>query len=187
MTLSVVAVGSEMITAANLTPRASFVIYHLLLYLTRPHGIIVKYAFLYCTLGKNLLTNYLCFFLNFFFSNMQFSTNDNDNDLKGTSCAQEYHGSWWYSNCHSSNLNGLYLSGPHSSDADGVNWYTFRGNHYSLKRAEMKVQPKFKKWYFVISLSSLNRLFVQWHSDIACKAFYAAVWLLIFDLLYAIR
>ena len=73
---------------------------------------------------------------------MQFSTNDNDNDVWANSCAQTYKGAWWYAICHDSNLNGLYLNGPHSSFADGVNWKAFRGYQYSLKRTEMKVKTK---------------------------------------------
>ena len=73
---------------------------------------------------------------------MQFSTKDKDNDLASGHCAQMYKGAWWYKVCHHSNLNGLYLNGSHSSFADGVNWYDFRGHHYSLKRAEMKVKGK---------------------------------------------
>ena len=42
---------------------------------------------------------------------MQFSTNDNDNDLEAASCAQTYKGAWWYNHCLHSNLNGLYLNG----------------------------------------------------------------------------
>ncbi len=73
---------------------------------------------------------------------MQFSTKDDDNDLLASgSCAQKYKGAWWYRDCHRSNLNGLYLNGSHSSFADGINWYEFRGHYYSLKRAEMKVKP----------------------------------------------
>ena len=80
----------------------------------------------------------------FCFSRMQFSTKDNDNDLDGgLNCSQTYKGAWWYNACHASNLNGLYLNGSHSSYADGVQWYTFRGHHYSLKRTEMKVKTKF--------------------------------------------
>ena len=74
-------------------------------------------------------------------SDMQFSTRNSDNDIKpNSSCAQKYKGAWWYSDCHRSNLNGLYLSGSHSSMAHGVNWIPFRGYQYSLKRTEMKVK-----------------------------------------------
>ncbi|KAL9982378.1 hypothetical protein ACROYT_G004411 [Oculina patagonica] len=72
---------------------------------------------------------------------MQFSTKDNDNDPAGGSCAVAYKGAWWYRTCHASNLNGLYHGGQHSSHADGVNWYSFRGHYYSLKRTEMKLRP----------------------------------------------
>ena len=37
-------------------------------------------------------------------------------------------------------LNGLYLNGSHLSNADGVNWLSFRGHRYSLKRTKMKVK-----------------------------------------------
>ncbi|KAL9982287.1 hypothetical protein ACROYT_G004313 [Oculina patagonica] len=72
---------------------------------------------------------------------MQFSTKDNDNDAVGGSCALLYKGAWWYEACHGSNLNGLYHGGHHASHADGVNWYTWRGHYYSLKRTEMKLRP----------------------------------------------
>ena len=76
-----------------------------------------------------------------FCSDMQFSTRDSDNDIKqNASCAQQFKGAWWYSRCHHSNLNGLYLNGSHSSMADGVNWIPFKGYYYSLKRTEMKVK-----------------------------------------------
>ena len=80
--------------------------------------------------------------MSFHFSNMQFSTKDQDNDLGQhvSNCAENYKEAWWYNDCHSSNLNGLYLNGSHASLADGVNWYTFRGYNYSLKRTEMKIK-----------------------------------------------
>lgn len=54
-------------------------------------------------------------------------------------CAALFHGAWWYQ-CHQSNLNGLYLSGSHESYADGINWVTGQGHHYSYKVAEMKLR-----------------------------------------------
>ncbi|CAH3183430.1 unnamed protein product, partial [Porites lobata] len=68
--------------------------------------------------------------------NMSFSTNDQDG-----SCAVLYEGAWWYNKCHDSNLNGRYLNGSHSSYANGVNWYHWKGHYYSAKRAEMKIKP----------------------------------------------
>ena len=73
---------------------------------------------------------------------MQFSKKDQDNDPVNGSCAQLYKGAWWYRSCHKSNLNGFYLNGQHAIHADGVNWLTFRGYNYALKRTEMKVKAK---------------------------------------------
>ena len=72
---------------------------------------------------------------------MKFTTKDRDNDRWIESCAIKFKGAWWYTQCHTSNLNGRYLRGVQSSFADGVNWVTFRGYHYSLKITEMKIRP----------------------------------------------
>eukprot|EP00794_Sanderia_malayensis_P009543 gene9543-10530_t len=72
-----------------------------------------------------------------------FSTKDRDNDIwSGASCATTYYGAWWYGACHTSNLNGKYLKGHHKSYANGVNWYHWKGYHYSLKKTEMKITVK---------------------------------------------
>nr|XP_060626273.1 veficolin-1-like [Anolis sagrei ordinatus] len=74
---------------------------------------------------------------------LAFSTRDRDNDVhESGSCAVMYKGGWWYGVCHSSNLNGLYLRGEHTSYADGINWAAGKGHHYSYKYADMKIRPQ---------------------------------------------
>ena len=67
---------------------------------------------------------------------MMFSTFDR-NDY---SCARSMHGAWWYNGCHYLNLNGRYLNGHHTSYADGINWYQFKGYHNSLIKTTMKIK-----------------------------------------------
>ena len=68
---------------------------------------------------------------------MMFSTYVQDNDVYGDgSCA----GAWWYESCHVSNLNGRYLPGPHASYADGTEWDSWHGYHYSLKSTTMMIR-----------------------------------------------
>ena len=73
---------------------------------------------------------------------MFFTTKDKDNDaLPAHNCANSYKGGWWYGACHRSNLNGLYLNGPHKSYANGIEWYDWHGYYNSLTRTEMKIRP----------------------------------------------
>jgi len=71
-----------------------------------------------------------------------FTTKDQDNDSKSSNCAVSTKGAWWYTSCYASNLNGLCHHGKYSSGrGEGVVWGTWKGYHYSVKRAEMKIRP----------------------------------------------
>ena len=86
-----------------------------------------------------------------------FSTFDNDNDAAASNCAEDCKGGWWYSACHYSNLNGLYLRGQRDTIADGVNWWTWHRNyHYSLKFTEMKIRPIFRDCADILYSGLLN-------------------------------
>ncbi|KAI4547606.1 hypothetical protein MG293_004161 [Ovis ammon polii] len=69
-----------------------------------------------------------------------FSTKDRDNDESSSNCAVQFQGAWWYHSCHSSNLNGRYLKGPHTSYANGINWKSWGRYNYSYKVSEMKLR-----------------------------------------------
>ena len=93
---------------------------------------------------------------------MPFTTKDQDNGNKGDhNCAIQYEGAWWYDDCHRSNLNGLYLRGNHSSFANGVNWFHWKGYYYSLKRTEMKIRPA--DFWTVMFMAQ------QWYSTTSTK------------------
>ncbi|KAG8453256.1 hypothetical protein GDO86_000041 [Hymenochirus boettgeri] len=73
--------------------------------------------------------------------NRPFTTKDVDNDSSSSNCAVIIKSAWWYGDCHHSNLNGKYLGGQHSSNADGINWKLGKGYNYSYKVTEMKFRP----------------------------------------------
>jgi len=75
-------------------------------------------------------------------SGRNFTTFDADYDQRpNDNCAERFKGGWWYGRCHTANLNGLYLGGPHDSYADGMEWLSWHGYYYSLKFTEMKIRP----------------------------------------------
>ncbi|KVP17035.1 fibrinogen-related protein [Burkholderia ubonensis] len=73
-------------------------------------------------------------------SGYQFSTKDADHDIWPDNCAVAFKGAWWYQKCHSSNLNGAYLNGPHASYADGMEWATWTGAYESMAKTSMKLR-----------------------------------------------
>uniref|UniRef100_A0A8C6U066 Microfibril associated protein 4 n=1 Tax=Neogobius melanostomus TaxID=47308 RepID=A0A8C6U066_9GOBI len=75
-------------------------------------------------------------------NNMKFSTFDNDQDTWPDNCAQSFLGAFWYSNCHDSNPNSVYLWGVHPPlYAIGVIWQTWKGDDYSLKSIRFQTRP----------------------------------------------
>ncbi|XP_062551422.1 microfibril-associated glycoprotein 4-like [Armigeres subalbatus] len=67
-----------------------------------------------------------------------FSTYDNDNDISFSNCAAQFHGAWWYRNCHLSHLNGQY------KNESGLNtnlWYAFKERN-GLKLTRMMIREK---------------------------------------------
>ncbi|XP_072288212.1 microfibril-associated glycoprotein 4-like [Pyxicephalus adspersus] len=74
---------------------------------------------------------------------MGFTTYDHDVDVDSRNCASTYKGGSWYRNCHSANLNGLYLGGNTNQYATGMTWESWRGFYYSMKTTEMKIAVNF--------------------------------------------
>ncbi|XP_028390978.1 ryncolin-1-like [Dendronephthya gigantea] len=73
-----------------------------------------------------------------FHNTMQFTTKDSDNDISSDNCAKTWKGAWWYKNCHSCNLNGLYL-GAGQTNAAGIKWHKWK--NLSMKKVELKIRP----------------------------------------------
>ena len=73
-----------------------------------------------------------------------FSTIDQDNDVAENNCAITYKGAWWYSKCHSSNLNGYNYESDEAEEipyATGIVWVSFTTYYQSLKSDVMAIRP----------------------------------------------
>ena len=71
-----------------------------------------------------------------FHNGRKFSTKDRDNDVSSINCAahESIKGAWWFSDCRTSNLNGVYRN---RADNGTVTW----GGIEPIKRSEMKIRP----------------------------------------------
>lgn len=73
-------------------------------------------------------------------SGQMFSTFDSDNDGYDRNCAAVFNGGWWYNSCKLAYLNGKYYKNNPTAHDDGIQWYDWRGDSYSLKHTEMKIR-----------------------------------------------
>ncbi|KFB45831.1 AGAP012000-PA-like protein [Anopheles sinensis] len=73
---------------------------------------------------------------------MPFSTGDKDN---GKRCAREHRGGWWFrsgGDCINCNLNGKYYQQSTVQKMQGLNWYHWHGDYYSLKSTKMMIRRR---------------------------------------------
>ncbi|KAL4235613.1 complement activation [Mactra antiquata] len=73
-------------------------------------------------------------------SGKHFSTKDRDNDRSASiNCAVQYRAGWWYSDCYSANLNGVYYDSTADTTArDGIEWVLSNKECKTLTFVEMK-------------------------------------------------
>ncbi|KAJ8033026.1 Tenascin-N [Holothuria leucospilota] len=58
--------------------------------------------------------------------------------MNGTAnCTNISHGGWWFTDCHTCNLNGLYGE----SNVSYIPWRILEGCEYNITRTEMKILP----------------------------------------------
>ncbi|XP_057187484.1 microfibril-associated glycoprotein 4-like isoform X2 [Triplophysa rosa] len=71
----------------------------------------------------------------------KFSTFDKDQDAHEDNCAKRFLGGFWYSSCHSTNPNGVYLWGEDATHyAIAASWMTWKNNAVSMKSITMKIK-----------------------------------------------
>ena len=92
--------------------------------------------------------------------NKPFSTKDADHDTYSNSCSERYHGAWWYSRCHSSNLNGQYYQeGVNVPYAKGLVWSRWTGYYQSLKTVTMKTRSAaFTGQQYYVSITQVSEV-----------------------------
>ncbi|KAM8881888.1 fibrinogen alpha chain [Synchiropus picturatus] len=72
---------------------------------------------------------------------MKFSTFDRDNDKSEHNCAEMYSGGWWYNNCLSANINGIYHLNNKSIRNKKVCWLNCDQPDSNLRAVRMYIRP----------------------------------------------
>uniref|UniRef100_A0A182JV12 Fibrinogen C-terminal domain-containing protein n=1 Tax=Anopheles christyi TaxID=43041 RepID=A0A182JV12_9DIPT len=75
-----------------------------------------------------------------FHNGSKFTTFDQDNDRHTLNCATVYGGGWWFKDCYSCFLNGVYITTSQGMEK-GLIWYSFTGPFESLKSTKMMIRP----------------------------------------------
>ncbi|XP_035773971.1 ficolin-1-like [Anopheles albimanus] len=68
---------------------------------------------------------------------MKFSTNDRENDVTISGCAQSFYGAWWYNGCTYANLNGMYKN---VANYKSMHWYSSKNNYDGLSFSRMMIR-----------------------------------------------
>ncbi|XP_071795597.1 uncharacterized protein [Asterias amurensis] len=69
-----------------------------------------------------------------------FTTKDQDNDEHSNNCAKKGNGAWWFTGCLTSHLNGQYYQDGDLLKFQGIQWKSWKGTEYSLKKCSMKLR-----------------------------------------------
>uniref|UniRef100_A0A2C9KRE4 Fibrinogen C-terminal domain-containing protein n=1 Tax=Biomphalaria glabrata TaxID=6526 RepID=A0A2C9KRE4_BIOGL len=78
-------------------------------------------------------------------NNMFYTTFDRDKYVDShDNCAEYSSGAWWYSSCHSSNLNGQWGR----TSPKGMNWGILTGSSNSVSFTEMKIREREKNYFY---------------------------------------
>lgn len=82
-------------------------------------------------------------------NNQQFSAPDQDNDSSPEyNCAEQRKSGWWFNNCDSANLNGVYTTTQHGQSAGNeapwyyLYWGVSKKFDMNLKSVVMKIRPR---------------------------------------------